>query len=47
MRLYDVEASAGFGASGFTEEVEDQFIFNRQWLRRSLRSPAINWHLSM
>lgn len=35
--VLDVQASAGFGASGFSEDLEDQFVLDRQWLSRHLR----------
>ncbi|GGY47755.1 hypothetical protein GCM10011297_20740 [Bacterioplanes sanyensis] len=35
--VLDVQASAGFGASGFSEELEQQFVLDRQWLNQTLR----------
>jgi phage repressor protein C with HTH and peptisase S24 domain len=35
--VLDVQASAGFGASGFSEELEQQFVLDRQWLSQTLR----------
>lgn len=35
--VLDVQASAGFGATGFSEELQEQFVFDRQWLSRNLR----------
>ena len=35
--ILDVQASAGFGATGFSEELQDQFVLDRQWLSRHLR----------
>lgn len=35
--VLDVQASAGFGSSGFSEDREQQFALDRQWLSRTLR----------
>lgn len=35
--VLDVQASAGSGAIGFSETMEDQFVLDRQWLSRTLR----------
>lgn len=34
--MLDVQASAGLGSEGFSEEIDDYFAFNKQWLSRSL-----------
>lgn len=40
--MFDVQASAGFGSTGFEEQATDHFVFDKTWLANNLRLNSDN-----